>query len=97
LVYYKNVSISVYRVLIVIKCEVISPALDAEISEIKVKPEENEVHVKPEVKAKASDGTVSKSVAQIVHEQHGKYVYCYALFLLRTLFFPLLVLSLPLK
>jgi hypothetical protein len=96
LVYNKNVSISVYRVLIVIKCEVISPALDAEISEIKVKPEENEVHVKPEVKTKASDGTVSKSAAQIVHE-HGKYVYCYALFFLCTLFFPLLVLSLPLK
>lgn len=59
------------RVLIVIKCEVVSPALDAEISEIKVKQEGKQVDIKPEVKAKASDGTVSKSAAQIVHEQHG--------------------------
>jgi hypothetical protein len=65
LVYNKNVSISIYRVLIVIKCEVISPTLDSEISEIKVKPEENEVHVKLEVKDKASDGTVSKSALRV--------------------------------
>ena len=52
-----------YRALIVTKCEVVSPALEAEIkSEVK----DTGIVLKPKQEM------VAKSAAQIVHEQRGK-------------------------
>ena len=74
------------RFLIVIKCEVVSPALEAEVksdgkieeSGIILKPKQ-EMDIKSEVKSeglgiifKPKQELVAKSAAQIVHEQNGK-------------------------
>lgn len=55
---------TLYRALIVTKCEVVSPALEAEIK--------TEVKEEPGIVFKSKQETVTKSAAQIVHEQHGK-------------------------
>lgn len=68
------------RYLIVTKCEPVSPALEMEIkseqtSGILLKPKEED-GVKSQGAAgivlKSKQDVVSKSAAQIVHEQHGK-------------------------
>ena len=75
-----------YRFLIVIKCEVVSAALEAEVkADVKIeesgvilKPKQ-ETDVKSEVKndalgiiLKPKQEVVAKSAAQIMHEQNGK-------------------------
>lgn len=75
-----------YRYLIVTKCDVVSPALEAEYSTVLkteaaglvLKPKEEE-NVKVEVKSegpgillKPKQEFVTKSAHQIVHEQSGK-------------------------
>jgi len=54
-----------YRALIVSKCEVVSPALEAEVKS-EVKREDTGIVLKPKQEM------VAKSAAQIVHEQCGK-------------------------
>ncbi|CAL5198466.1 unnamed protein product [Lathyrus oleraceus] len=58
------------KYLFVIKCEAVSPALEAEI-----KSEQPGITLKPKegsgIDLKPKQGVVSKSAAQIVHEQHG--------------------------
>ncbi|KAH9322348.1 hypothetical protein KI387_016987, partial [Taxus chinensis] len=58
------------KVLIITKCEVVSPALYAEVGEVGVK-QEDKLDMKPEVKYKAVDEPVLKSAAQIVNDQRG--------------------------
>lgn len=59
------------RYLFVIKCEAVSPALESEI-----KSEQPGITLKPKegsgIDLKPKQSVVSKSAAQIVHEQHGK-------------------------
>ncbi|CAK8570979.1 unnamed protein product [Lathyrus sativus] len=58
------------KYLFVIKCESVSPALEAEI-----KSEQPSITLKPKegsgIDLKPKQGVVSKSAAQIVQEQHG--------------------------
>lgn len=67
------------------KCEVVSRSLDMEIiSDIKKEESEtslickqeaianNDVKMEPGITLKPKQATVTKSAAQIVHEQHGK-------------------------
>ncbi|KAK6148622.1 hypothetical protein DH2020_019534 [Rehmannia glutinosa] len=72
------------KFLIISKCEAVAPALEAEYK-AEVKTEENGLAKKPkqegEVKSEANgiflkpkQEIVSKSAAQIVHEQHGKFL-----------------------
>ncbi|XP_057871294.2 replication protein A 70 kDa DNA-binding subunit B [Cryptomeria japonica] len=58
------------KVLIITKCEVVAPALDAEVGGVEVKQEDGD-NIKPEVKVKTGDGPILKSAAQIVHDQCG--------------------------
>lgn len=77
---------TVFRYLIVTKCEAVSPPLESEIK-TEVKSDETGIILKPkhemEVKSEVNKGgpgiilkpkqeLVTKSAAQIVHEQNGK-------------------------
>lgn len=67
-----------FRYLIVTKCEAVSPALEAEYK-AEVKSEETGIVLKPKqeesgIVLKPKQEIQTKSVAQIVHEQSGKWV-----------------------
>lgn len=63
-----TIAVNCFRCLIITKCEVVSPALEMEIRS-EIKREDTGIILKPKQEI------VTKSAAQIVHEQSGKWVF----------------------